>query len=104
MPDERDFAALRETPEWVIGVVGSTLAKGTPNGAGPSPVDVTDATAVILIACRESGQDHFVTSNGVWTLALLEEGEMIEFARDLVGEWFESQHLELRWRGVTRKR
>jgi hypothetical protein len=99
MTDERDFASVRETPEWVIAVVGSTLADGTPNAAGPSPADVAEAAERILISCRESGQNHVVTSSGVWALAWLQDGEVIEFARDLVGGWLEAKGLELKWVG-----
>ena len=99
MTHERDFASVRETPEWVIAVVGSTLATGTPSGGGPSPADVTEAAERILISCRESGQDLVVTSSGVWALAWLDDGEVIEFARDVVGGWLDAQGLELKWVG-----
>ena len=97
MADGRDLASARETPEWAIAVVGSTLAIGTPNGAGPSPADVADAAEQISIAFRASGQDHVVTSRGVWALAWLDDGEVIEFARDVVTGWLEANDLELRW-------
>ena len=78
MPDERDVASVRGNPEWVIAVVGSTLATGTPSDAGPGPANVADAAERVLIAFRESGQDHVVTSSGVWALAWLDDCEVIE--------------------------
>ena len=99
MTDEPDFASIRDTPEWVIAAIGSTLATGIPSDAGPTPSDVADAAERILIACRESGQDHVVTRSGVWTLAWLDDGEVIAFARDVVRGWLDARGLELHWAG-----
>jgi hypothetical protein len=99
MTRERNTGSMRGTAEWVIAVVGATLAKGTPIGAGPSRADLADAAERVLIAYREAGQDHVVTSGGVWALAWLEDDEVIEFAREVVGAWLESHHLALKWAG-----
>lgn len=96
---ERDFAHLRDSPEWVFAVVGSTLATGTPNGAGPTTADVAEAAERIVIAFRESGRDHVITSSGVWALEWLDDDDVIALARDVIGEWLDAQGLELTWIG-----
>jgi hypothetical protein len=48
--------------------------------SGRARPTVADAAERILIACRESGQDHVVTSSGVWAVAWLDDDEVVEFA------------------------
>lgn len=93
-----DIEALRGTLEWAVAIVGSRLAKGRPM-IQPTDAEVAEAARTLIGSFRAAGHNHVVTDDGVWSLVWLEEEEIVEVARVIIGAWLEDQNLELWWIG-----
>ena len=81
---------------WAIGVVASTLARGTPQRL-ILPIDMEEAAEVLVAAFRQAGHEHIPVASGVWDLTALRPGESLAFAHETLDWLFGALELAIEW-------